>query len=132
MTTDYRFNNRYSMVCTHNYTWQHLVSLLVCNRDLGQQCCYNADGNYITTNVPAGSADYYFQTDYYLQHQSSDYFPYKVCCVDNDDDGICTKYYEMRPKDNGTSCGSAQQDRGMRAYYNYCRMYIILMHLHCI
>jgi len=74
---------------------------------VGQQCCYDRDGNYITTNGPAGSADYRFPATLYLQHQSSDYFPYKVCCVDSNDPDFCEKYYEMRPKDNGSPCDNA-------------------------
>ena len=88
---------------------------------MGQQCCYDASGNYTTENKPAGSSDYYFQTELYLQHQWSDYFPYKVCCVDsNNDEDFCAKYYEMRPKDNGTNCESAQQDRGINIYIYIC------------
>ncbi|XP_065893780.1 uncharacterized protein [Dysidea avara] len=74
--------------------------------NLGQQCCYDGEGKYITANIPAGSADFYFPLDYYLQHQSSDYFPYKTCCIDTNDPQFCEKYYSKRPKDivNGTDC----------------------------
>ena len=68
----------------------------------GQQCCYDAAGEYATANNAAGSADYYFPFDHYLLHQSSDYFPYKACCVDSNDTEFCNLYYEIRPKANAT------------------------------
>ena len=82
------------------------------NRNLGQQCCYNDDGDYITMNKPAGSADFMFPTKFYFPHQSADYYPYKVCCIDSDDPASCQNYYDKRPKDNGTNCGSAESGRG--------------------
>lgn len=57
-----------------------------------------------------------FPTKFYLQHQSSDYYPYKACCIDSDDPSFCQKYYDMRPKDNGTECGSAETDRGKLSF----------------
>ena len=86
----------------------HLLS----NRNLGQQCCYDSDGEYITTNKPAGSADYSIPTTFYLQHQSADYFPYRVCCVDSNYADFCGKYYEMRPKQKGNDCANAEPDKG--------------------
>ncbi|XP_065894428.1 protein mesh-like isoform X2 [Dysidea avara] len=88
----------------------YLKSLNVIN--FGQQCCYDTEGKYITTNGPAGSADYYFPGTHYLQHQSSDYFPYKVCCVDSNPT-YCAQYYERRPiaKDNGTVCTSTESNK---------------------
>jgi len=93
---------------------------LLSNRNLGQQCCYDSNGKFISTNKPAGSADYSIPTTMYLQHQSSDYYPYKVCCIDSNDPDFCEKYYEMRPKDNGSNCGTAQPDRGTQVNYSGC------------
>ena len=67
----------------------------------GEQCCYNANGQYITNGTAAGSADYYYPVDYYLQHQSSDYFPYKACCIYSNDTDFCKLYYQIRPASNG-------------------------------
>ena len=68
---------------------------------MGQQCCYNAKGEYTVDDITAGSTDYKYPPDQYLLHQSSDYFPYKACCVDSDV-SFCKYYYEMRPKGNST------------------------------
>lgn len=70
---------------------------------MGQQCCYDARGRYTTDNIAAGSADFYYPFDHYLLHQSSDYFPYKACCVDSNDTDFCSLYYQLRPKGN-SSC----------------------------
>ena len=69
---------------------------------MGQQCCYDAAGEYTTDNIAAGSADFYFPLDHYLLHQSSDYFPYKACCIDSDDTHFCDLYYARRPKGTST------------------------------
>ena len=90
--------------------------------NFGQQCCYDYNGYYITTNGPAGSADYYYPATHYLEHQSSDYFPYKVCCVDSDDPTLCAKYYKRRPKDNGLICTSLESNKGI----SMCTMTIML------
>ena len=94
--------------CVLQYIYTVFFYNMVLNlfRNLGQQCCYDGEGKYITANIPAGSADFYFPLDYYLQHQSSDYFPYKTCCIDTNDPQFCEKYYSKRPKDivNGTDC----------------------------
>jgi len=98
----------------HKFIHIHVMVLHLCST-IGQQCCYDDEGRYITTSLPAGSADYYFPLEYYLQHQSSDYFPYKTCCVDAYDPDFCEKYYSKRPKDNvnGTGCSPVVPDRGM-------------------
>ena len=69
---------------------------------MGQQCCYDARGRYTTDNIPAGSADYNYPLNHYLLHQSSDYFPYKACCIDSNDINYCALYYQIRPKGNST------------------------------
>jgi len=72
------------------------------HREVGQQCCYDINGRYTTNNLPAGSADYKYPFDRYLLHQSSDYFPYKACCIDANDTNFCNLYYQLRPKGNST------------------------------
>ena len=59
-------------------------------------------GRYTTDNIPAGSADEKYPFDHYLLHQSSDYFPYKACCIDSNDKDFCDFYYQKRPKSNST------------------------------
>ena len=76
--------------------------MLCVYRKIGQQCCYNARGEYTISNIPAGSADYKYPSDHYLLHQSSDYFPYKACCIDSEDTSFCDFYYQLRPKGNST------------------------------
>ena len=100
-------------LCRHGKFNTCHISFLF-DRQLGQQCCYDKGGRYITTNKAAGSADYYFPPDYYLEHQSSDFFPYKACCGDENDKDFCDKYYSLRPKDkdNGTNCICAKPNRG--------------------
>ena len=77
------------------------IIVLCVYRDIGQQCCYDAKGRYTTDNPSAGSADYRYPYHHYLLHQSSDYFPYKACCIDSNDTAFCSMYYELRPKGNG-------------------------------
>ena len=76
--------------------------------NFGQQCCYDHNGAYTTQEIPAGSADFEYPMDSYLLHQSSDYFPYRACCIDSKDDDFCKMYYEKRPKDSGNPNVSCQ------------------------
>ena len=76
----------------------------------GEQCCYNAKGEYTSDNIAAGSADYYYPLHHYLLHQSSDYFPYRACCIDSNDTDLCDLYYQLRPKTNST-CQSVTRMR---------------------
>ena len=77
---------------------QQSVCVWYYREELGQQCCYDSNEQYTTDNKPAGSADYRFPLDNYLLHQSSDYFPYKACCIDSNDTTFCDLYYQVRPK----------------------------------
>ena len=70
---------------------------------MGEQCCYDANGRYTRDIISAGSADFYYPFDHYLLHQSSDYFPYKACCVDSKNTSLCDMYYQLRPTSN-SSC----------------------------
>ena len=87
-------------------------------RTIGQQCCYNASGAYTNNGKSAGSADHSYPMEDYLQHQASDYFPYRACCVDSNDTAFCDQYYELRPRQNDMSnCGINRTRRG--TYIDY-------------
>ena len=85
-------------------------------RNIGQQCCYDSNGDYTTNGKSAGSADRYYPMDNYLNHQISDYFPYKACCVDSNDIKHCSNYYESRPWHNGSRC---QNNNNKGKYVSY-------------
>ena len=97
---------------------------MLMHSSFGQLCCYDDEGSHITTNGPAGSAYFYSPTKHYLQHLSSDYFPYKACCINANHHSSCTKYYSKRPKDsvNGTSCTLPVPNRGVLCIYLRCRL----------
>ena len=74
-------------------------------RNIGQQCCYDLNGDYTTNGKSAGSADRYYPMGDYFNHQISDYFPYRACCVDSSDKELCKKYYDLRPSwQSGSQC----------------------------
>ena len=99
----------------------------LCYSHSGQQCCYDFSGDYTTDNNAAGSADYYYPLDHYLLHQSSDYFPYRACCVDSEDIGYCDLYYQVRPTSNST-CHSLIHTKGMhvRKYIHDCFYHVCI------
>ena len=94
------------------------IMILCVYRETGQQCCYNTKGEYTVSNVPAGSADYKYPFDHYLLHQSSDYFPYKACCIDSNDTDFCDLYYQLRPTGN-SSCQSVMTRIGKSYVHTY-------------
>ena len=102
------------------------IIVLCVYRDIGQQCCYDAKGWYTTNNPSAGSADYRYPYDHYLLHQSSDYFPYKACCIDSNDAAFCNLYYELRPKGNGT-CHTNKPKIGKLCTYLQCYKYLMII-----
>ena len=84
-------------------------------RIIGQQCCYDSNGDYTKNGKSAGSADYSYPLEDYLNHQATDYFPYRACCVESDDSKFCSDYYELRPweSDIANQCNSNSTRRGM-------------------
>ena len=93
-------------------------------RTIGQQCCYDSNGDYTTNGKSAGSADYYYPMQNYLKHQVSDYFPYRACCIDSNDTTFCDTYYDIRPQQNTTQCQNSNKKKGM-----YC-MYVSVRIIH--
>ena len=103
------FNNYYYCMCfvlpyfkADAYHCSSLCLSCLLYSHSGEQCCYDTQGRYISDSIAAGSADYYYPLDNYLLHQSSDYFPYRACCIDSNDANFCDLYYQIRPKSNTT------------------------------
>ena len=90
-----------------------MFTICMYRRTIGQQCCYDADGNYTTNGRSAGSADHSYPMEDYLQHQASDYFPYRACCVDSDDITFCREYYRIRPRESDMSNCNNNNRRGI-------------------
>ena len=90
-------------------------------RTIGQQCCYDSNGEYTTNGKSAGSADYYYPMEDYLKHQVSDYFPYRACCVDSDDTTFCDDYYEIRPQHSSSRCQNNDNKKGTLHMYIHVR-----------
>lgn len=93
-------------------------------RTIGQQCCYDSNGEYTTNGKSAGSADYYYPMREYLRHQVSDYIPYRACCVDSDDITFCNDYYEIRPPHNSSQCQNNDNKKGALHYLCLCQGWI--------
>lgn len=74
----------------------------------GNQCCYRASGTLIVGPPNGGSVDKVAPTGSGLEyisnvygHFTEDVLPYIYCCTGMQRN--CTKYYERRPSDDGTS-----------------------------
>ena len=82
---------------------------------IGQQCCYNSNGDYTKDGKSAGSSDYSYPMEHYLKHQISDYFPYRACCIESKDSKICNDYYELRPQESNVAkqCDSNSSEKGI-------------------
>lgn len=89
-------------------------------RTIGQQCCYDSNGDYTRNGKSAGSADYSYPKEDYLNHQAADYFPYRACCVESDFT-FCSEYNKLRPQERDTAnqCDSNSIRRGTYIYSVY-------------
>ena len=73
------------------------------NTGAGQQCCYTGIGNLL--GPPNGGSLDRFHIEEGIpvfSHFFHDILPYLDCCVLSENFGICEKYFEKRPSDDGS------------------------------
>lgn len=94
----------------------------------GNQCCYRSDGTLIVGPPSGGSVDKVAPTGNGLKYLSNvfahfreDVLPYIYCCKGGKPD--CSKYYERRPSDDGSSFNPPVPGKLLIVY-------IIMVHFH--
>lgn len=82
------------------------------NKESGQQCCYDSNGNLIIGPRSGGTVDRIAPVGNYglnvIRHFIVDVLPAIYCCKGNQKDVTCQLYYERRPSGRGESCEPPQ------------------------
>lgn len=69
----------------------------------GAECCYDIEGQLITSGLGAGTDDRYRPSTYPVLHFFEDTLPYLACCIFTSNEESCWSYFNYRPPRRGSN-----------------------------